>query len=105
MEEFYNSLASFPKEVIQWFILRLMQDNKICFTDVANMHVEYLESLRKGETQRLMELRSKIIDLWVGTKKELPSKLVALVQEGKDNGWVNIAQEKINNSKWQVNKL
>jgi len=47
-----------------------------------------------------MNLRSKVIYLWCGTKKELPSKLVSLMQEAKDNGWANITQEQIDNSKW-----
>ena len=56
--------------------------------------------LKKGESDRLNALRAKVVELWCGTKKELPSKLVSLIQEGKDNGWVNITQEKIDNSKW-----
>ena len=89
-----------PKEILQWVVFELMKCDKLSFTDIANTHVEYLEMLKKGESKRLMDLRSKVIDLWCGTKKELPSKLVSLIQEGKDNGWVNITQEKINNSKW-----
>lgn len=100
MEELYKQLSQFPKECLEWFILRLMKDEKISFADIAKIHVEYLEALKRGETEKLMNLRSKVIDLWCGTKKELPSKLVALVQEGKDNGWINIDQEKIDNSKW-----
>lgn len=43
---------------------------------------------------------NKVIGLWRGTKKELPKSLVALMQEGKDKGWVNITQEQIDKSKW-----
>ena len=100
MDTIYDILYKAPKEYLEILILDLMRAGKISFTDLANLHVEYLESLKKGETEQLMTLRSKVIDLWCGTKKELPSKLVALVQEGKDNGWINIDQEKIDNSKW-----
>ena len=100
MDTIYDILYKAPKEYLEILILDLMRAGKISFTDLANLHVEYLESLKKGETEQLMDLRSKVIDLWCGTKKELPSKLVALVQEGKDNGWINIDQEKIDNSKW-----
>ena len=101
MDTIYDILYKAPKEYLEILILDLMRAGKISFTDLANLHVEYLESLKKGETEQLMTLRSKVIDLWCGTKKELPSKLVALVQEGKDNGWINIDQEKIDNSKWK----
>lgn len=100
MFELYEQLKKLPKEILELYILDLMKDGKINFADIAKVHVEYLEALKRGETEKLMNLRSKVIDLWVGTKKELPSKLVALVQEGKDNGWINIDQEKIDNSKW-----
>ena len=100
LDHLLDLLKQQPKEVLQWVILELMKDNKLSFADIATTHVEYLEMLRKGETERLITLRSKVIDLWCGTKKELPSKLVSLIQEGKDNGWVNITQEKIDHSKW-----
>ena len=100
MEELYKQLSQYPKEILEWLILRLMKDEKISFADIAKIHVEYLEALKRGETEKLINLRSKVIDLWCGTKKELPGKLVALVQEGKDNGWINIDQDKIYNSKW-----
>ena len=58
------------------------------------------EQLKKGETEELMKLRGEVISLWCGTKKELPSKLVSLITEGMNKGWVNITQEQIDNSKW-----
>jgi len=100
MDELYKALQNLPKEVIEYYILKLMLEDKISFADIAKTHVEYLEILKKGQTKVLMLLRSKVIDLWCGTKKELPSKLVSLMQEAKDNGWANITQEQIDNSKW-----
>lgn len=100
IDQLLDLLKQQPKEILQYLIFELMKDGKLSFTDVATVHVEYLEMLKKGETKELMNLRSKVIDLWCGTKKDLPSKLVSLIQEGKDNGWVNITQEKIDNSKW-----
>ena len=101
LDQLLELLKQQPKEILQWIILELMKDGKLSFTDIATTHVEYLEILKKGETERLIDLRSKIVNLWCGTKKDLPSKLVSLIQEGKDNGWVNITQEKIDNSKWK----
>lgn len=100
MDELYKQLTQLPKELLEYYILYLMKDEKINFADLAKLHVEYLKMLKKGETEKLMHLRSKFIDLWVGTKKELPSKMVSLMREAKDNGWANITQEQIDNSKW-----
>lgn len=77
-----------------------MKDEKISFADIANLHVKYIEELKKGNEKELMQLRGKVIGLWCGTKKEMPSKLVAMMQEAKDNGWANISQEQIDSSKW-----
>ena len=100
MNELYEQLAKLPKEYIECFILKLMQDNKISFSDIATIHTQYLEELEKGQTEELMKLRGKLVSLWCDTKKNLGKNLVALMQEGKDNGWINIDQEKIDNSKW-----
>ena len=100
MEQILELLKGQPKEVLQWIVLELMRDDKLSFADIAEMHVKYLEMLKKGQTKKLMHLRSQIIDLWCGTKKGLPSKLISLIQDGMNEGWVNITQEQINNSKW-----
>ena len=100
MEQILELLKGQPKEVLQWIVLELMRDDKLSFADIAELHVKHLEMLRKGQAEKLMHLRSQVIDLWCGTKKTLPSKLVALMQQGKDEGWANITQEQIDNSKW-----
>lgn len=100
MEQLLEILKKQPKEVLQWIVLELMKENKLSFTDIAELHVKYLEMLKKGETKELMHLRSEVISLWSGTKKELPKSLVALITEGMKEGWVNITQEQIDKSKW-----
>ena len=100
MKEILELLKQQPKEVLQWIILELMKEGKLSFTDIAEIHVKYLEMLRKGESEKLMNLRTKVIDLWCGTKKDLPKSLVALITEGMKEGWVNITQEQIDKSKW-----
>lgn len=100
MEELLKLLKQQPKEILQWLVLELMRDEKLSFAEIAELHVKHLEMLKKGETEKLIHLRSEVIDLWCGTKKELPKKLISLMQEAKDNGWANISQEQIDGSKW-----
>ena len=100
MERLLEILKKQPKEVLQWIVLELMKEDKLSFTDIAETHVKYLEMLRRGESEKLMHLRSEVIGLWSGTKKELPKSLVALITEGMNEGWVNITQEQIDSSKW-----
>jgi hypothetical protein len=100
MERLLEILKKQPKEVLQWIVLELMKEDKLSFTDIAETHVKYLEMLRRGESEKLMHIRSKVIGLWCGTKKDLPKSLVVLITEGMNEGWVNITQEQIDSSKW-----
>ena len=100
MEQILELLKSQPKPILQWIVLELMKEDKLSFAEIAELHVKYLEMLKKGETEKLMNLRTKVIELWCGTKKDLPKSLVALITEGMNNGWVNITQEQIDKSKW-----
>lgn len=100
MKELLELLKQQPKEILQWLILELMKEGKLSFAEIAELHVKYLEMLKKGETEKLMNLRTKVIELWCGTKKDMPKSLVALITEGMNEGWVNITQEQIDNSRW-----
>ena len=100
MEQILDLLKQQRKEVIQWIVLELMRDGKLSFAEIAELHVQYLEELKKGETEELMKLRGKVISLWCDTKKNIGNNLVELMQEARDKGWANISQEQIDNSKW-----
>jgi len=100
MEQLLEFLKQQPKEILQWLILELMRADKISFAEIAELHVQYLSKLKQGESEKLMHLRTKVIDLWCGTKKDLPKSLTTLITEGMNDGWVNITQEQINKSKW-----
>lgn len=100
MSELLELLKHQPKEILHWLILELIKADVISFIEIAEAHNKYLQMLQKKEMEELMQLRSKVISLWTGTKKELPKSLTALITEGMNNGWVNITQEQIDKSKW-----
>lgn len=100
MDQLYDTLKQQPKEVVLYFIYKLMHDGKFNFHELAEMHVKYVEDLLKTNTETLMKTRSDIISLWCGTKKDVGKNLTAIIQKGKDEGWFNPTQEKIDNSKW-----
>ena len=100
MEQLLEILKQQPKEILQWLIFELMASDKISFAELAELHVKHLEQLKRGETKKLITLRSKIISIWCDNKKNIGKNLVSLMQEAKDNGWANISQEQIDKSKW-----
>ena len=100
-KDIYDAFSKLPRAVLNLLILDLMREGIISFSELANLNTQYLEELRKAETERLMALRAKVIGLWCGTKRDLPTNLCNLIQEGMEEGWVNITQEKIDKSKWK----
>lgn len=100
MENLYEFLKSQSKEIVLYLIYKLMLDNKFSFAELVELHVKHLEELKKGETERLVKLRGKVIGLWCDKKKNIGKNITELMQEAKDNGWANLTQEQIDNSKW-----
>ena len=95
MEQLLELLKQQRKEVLQWLILELMKDNKLSFTDIAETHVKYLEMLRKGQSEKLMRLRSEVIKLWCGTKKDRDKALKDIMHDLLNKGRVNTTHEEI----------
>ena len=100
MEQLLEILKQQPKEILQWIVFKLMASGKLSFAEIAELHVQYLEQLKKGETEQLMKLRGQVISMWCDNKKNIGKNLISLMQEARDNGWANITQEQIDNSKW-----
>ena len=103
MEQLYELLKSQPKGIILCLIYKLMMNDKFSFAELAELHVNHLEELKKCETEKLIQLRGKVITLWCDYKKNIGQNLIKLMQEAKDNGWANLTQEQIDNSKWNKN--
>lgn len=76
-----------------------MVRDKISYHELTDLHVLNLERMRKGETEAYFRLQSKVIDMWVDKKKNLRENLKSTIQLLKDEGRVNITQEKIDNYK------
>lgn len=55
MEEILKLLKTMPKEYLQFVILELMKDQKISYEDITQAYVQYLDMLRKGQSEAYME--------------------------------------------------
>lgn len=100
MNELLKILKEQPKEMLLYIIYDLMKEDKFSFSELAELHVKHLEALKKGETKKLVELRTRVLKLWCGTKKDIGKGLTALIQKGKDEGYYNFREGEIENSKW-----
>ena len=95
MEEILKALKTLPKEYIQVIILELMKDQTISYEDITKAYVEYLDMLRKGQSEAYMELQSKVVTMWHGKKKDLDKNLKDIMHYLLDKGRINTTHEMI----------
>lgn len=97
MGEIIKELKSLPKEFIAAIILELMISEKVSYEDITKVYVEYLDTLRKGQSEVYFELQSKVVDMWSGKKKDQDKKLKDIMHYLLDKGRINTTHEKIDN--------
>ena len=95
MEEIIKALKTLPKEYLQVIILELMKDQKISYEDITKAYVEYLDMLRKGQSEAYLELQSKIVVMWSGKKKDQDKALKEIMHYLLDKGRINTTHEEI----------
>ena len=99
MGEIIKVLKALPKEYLQVIILELMKDQKISYEDITQAYVEYLNMLRKGQSEAYMELQNKVVTMWSGTKKDRDQKLKDIMHYLLDKGRINTTHEAIDKHK------
>lgn len=99
MGEILKALKALPKEYLQVIILELMKDQKISYEDITQAYVEYLNMLRKGQSEAYMELQAKVVTMWSGNKKDRDQKLKDIMHYLLDKGRINTTHEMIDKHK------
>ena len=99
MEEILKLLKNLPKEYLQVIILELMKDQKIFYEDITQAYVEYLDMLRKGQSEAYRELQNKIMTMWYGKKQDIDKNLKDIMHYLLDEGRINTTHEAIDKHK------
>jgi hypothetical protein len=97
MLELLDQLKKLPKEVLMLIIFDLMKDEVITYHEVTEAHIKYLKMLHDGATDDYYRLQNLCANLWIDYKKNLPKNIKAIMQLLKDEGRMNIRQERIDN--------
>jgi hypothetical protein len=97
MEELVKALKSMPKEFLSAIILELMISKCVSYEDITKVYVEYLDMLRKGQSEAYQELQGKVVDMWCGKKKDQDKNLKDIMHYLLDKGRINTTHEKIDN--------
>lgn len=99
MEQILKALKTLPKEYLQVIILELMKDQTISYEDIKNAYVEYLNMLRKGQSESYRELQNKIMTMWYGKKQDRDKNLKDIMHYLLDEGRINTTHEAIDKHK------
>lgn len=99
MEVILKALKTLPKEYLQVIILELMKDQKISYEDITQAYVEYLDMLRKGQSEAYMELQSKVLTMWYANKKDRDKNFKNIMHYLIDKGRINATHEEIDKHK------
>lgn len=99
MEQILKALKTLPKEYLQVIILELMKDQKISYEDITQAYVEYLDMLRKGQSEAYQELQYKVMNMWYGKKKDRDKILKDVMHYLLDKGRINTTHEDIDKHK------
>jgi hypothetical protein len=99
MEEILKALKALPKEYLQVIILKLMKDQTISYEDITEAYVEYLDMLRKGQSEAYRELQNKVMNMWYGKKQDRDKNLKDIMHYLLDEGRINTTHEAIDKYK------
>lgn len=95
MKEIIKALKTFPKEFLAAIILELMISEYVSYEDITKVYVEYLDMLRKGQSEAYLELQSKVVTMWSGNKKDRDKNLKDIMHYLLDKGRINTTHEMI----------
>lgn len=88
-------LKNLPPLSLHLIVYTLMQEGAISYHELMDMHIQNLERMKKGETEAYFRLQAQVVNLWCDHKKNIPKNVQSIMQLLKDEGRVNITQEKI----------
>lgn len=95
MEEIIKVLKSLPKEFLHAIILELMKSECLSYEDITKAYVDYLDMLRKGQSEAYLELQSKVVTMWCGKKKDRDKALKDIMHGLLDKGRINTTHDEI----------
>ena len=95
MNELLKTLKTLPKEFIAAIILELMISECVSYEDITKVYIEYLDTLRKGQSEAYFELQSKVVEMWSGKKKDQEKNLKDIMHYLLDKGRINTTHEMI----------
>lgn len=95
MDAIVEYLKSIQKDLLLSIVYHLMVDGKLSYHELMDLHIQNMERMQKGETEAYFRLQAKVVNMWADHKKNLQKNLQEAIQLLKDEGRVNITQDRI----------
>ena len=102
MDALYKALSALPREALLYYILQLMLDEKLSFTEITEQHIKYLEAVKKGAQTDYLTLQGKIVETWYDAKKREHSNLREIMRYLKNCGRINITDEQLDSRQYEI---
>lgn len=94
-----EELKTLDRECLTIIFLELMKSKKISYEDITQAYVEYLNMLRKGQSEAYRKLQNKIMTMWCGNKKDRDKNIKDIMHHLLDEGRINTTHEDIDKHK------
>lgn len=95
MDAIVEYLKSLPKDFLLSIVYQLMVDGKLSYHELMDLHIQNIERMRRGESEAYFRLQAKVVNMWADKTKNLKKNLKETIQLLKDEGRVNITQDRI----------
>lgn len=99
LNELYNELVKLSTEERVFLVLELMKADKISYQDITTAYTAWLEFKRKQISEDYQELKGRVLDEFVGHKKDRTEALKDTVRYLVDKGQLNFTYEQIEKHK------
>ncbi len=86
MDDIVNTLKTLPKELLLMLIYQLMQDGNITYHELMDMHIQHLKELERGTSDKYLELKCKVVEMWNDKKCNYNKNLKGIMHYLLDEG-------------------
>ena len=95
IDEYLNMLKKLPKGYILIIIHELMKEDKISFSEIAEVHNNYLKELKEGQRDQYWELFKRATHIAYDWKKNRDKNIKDMMHWLLDQGQLNTTHEEI----------
>ena len=95
MDEILDTLKKLPREYLNHLVFELIQDGKITYHEITELHIKHLGNMQQSATDKYNKLSGMVKNMWSDYKKNRDENLKEIMRFFKDNGETMLSDEEI----------